>query len=114
MSTPEVDAAGYEALTLEQFMRRETDKAKAGKPMSVTPEELEREKAAKAKRLAGRRLVNDVTAYHSQGKEANVDGFTIGKQPSILKINTDSLNQIVYMFSPEWERMNGAAKLSDD
>ena len=31
-----------------------------------------------------------------------------------MKINTDGLKQIVYMFSPEWRRMRGMSKISDD
>ena len=55
-----------------------------------------------------------VSAYHNQGKEANVDGFKIGRRPTILKVNTDNLSQDLYMFSPEWMKMNSVVLIDED
>jgi uncharacterized protein (DUF4415 family) len=68
----------------------------------------------KSKRLASLRLAKDVMAFHRQGRVANADGFKVGRGASILKINTDHLSQNLYMFSPDWQRVKGASKLSDD
>lgn len=40
-------------------------------------------------------------------------GFKIGKQPSILSVDTDGIVQYMYMFSPEWSKVHGTSKMSD-
>ena len=36
------------------------------------------------------------------------------KKPSILSIETDMLNQTMLLFSPEWQKVQGASKESDE
>lgn len=42
-----------------------------------------------------------------------MDGFQLGAKPAILKVETDNLSQTMYMFSPEWQRVQGASMLTD-
>ena len=107
-SSQEVDAAGYQALTYDEF------KAQESKMHPKSPEQLATEEENKGKRLAALRLAKNVSAYHNQGSFANRDGFNVGKTPSILKIPTDGLSSRLFMFSPEWQKMQGVSKLSDD
>ena len=36
------------------------------------------------------------------------------RKPSILRIETDMLNQTMLLFSPEWQKVQGASKASDE
>ena len=65
------------------------------------------------KRMAALRLAKDIEAYHNQGEVANARGFNLGKKPSILKVETDGLSSEMFMFSPEWQKVQGASKISD-
>ena len=53
-------------------------------------------------------------AYNRAGKNVNVEGFKLGKTGTILSVPTDNLNSVLYMFSPDWQRMRGASKFTDD
>lgn len=65
------------------------------------------------KRLIALRLAKNIQTFNNQGVVANVDGFQLGSKPAILKVETDNLSQMMYMFSPEWQRVQGSSKLSD-
>ena len=54
-----------------------------------------------------------ISEYHKQGKVANKEGFNFTGTPSIIQIETDSLSQTLYMFSPEWQKYYNATPLNE-
>lgn len=108
MSEEELHRQGYDELTYDEF------KKKYEKEHPPTEEQVKESKEQKQKRMASMRLAKDIEAYQNQGKEASPTGFKLGKKPSLLSIPLDGLEQDLYLFSPEWQRIQGASKLSDD
>ena len=89
-------------MTLDEFMRYEDKMKSSSASGSASGSNMEEMDEATARRVAGLRAVRDIQAYHRMGKNANADGFHVGKGASILNINTDHLSQNLYMFSPDW------------
>lgn len=108
MDSKEVAKQGFEALTYEEFKNRYKQKN------PPTKEETEKEKEIKEQRLVGLRMAKDIEAYHHQGKLADAAAFKIGGSPSTLMVETDGLDQRLLLFSPEWQKINGSATISDD
>ena len=96
MDTDEVDKMGFEALTFDEFLKKYKEE---NPPTAKETEEMEENKS---KRRAALVLAHNIGAFHNQGKAASVEGFKMGKTPSIIKIETDDLQHNMYMYSPEW------------
>jgi len=111
-SEEDVQKMGFDALTLDQYIQK-YGKLKGGSEEGLTPEQSEARQDNISRRLVSLRMAKDLEAYHNQGKEANPDGFNMTGKPSIMKISTDALRQNLYMFSPEWQKAQGASGMSD-
>lgn len=117
ISQTKVDEMGLQDYTFDQYKQKFGAAKKAsGVSGNVVEDEMQKQmlEENKAKRVAMMRFSRDLQAYHNQGSQANIDGFNIGKKPSILQIKTDDLRQVMLMFSPEWLAVNGSSKVSDD
>ena len=104
MLETDVERMGYGNMTFSQFRERET---------GVKSKDSDELHGYNSQQVAGLRLQQDIEEYHSQGTKVNEMGFKIGKQPSILSVDTDGIVQYMYMFSPEWSRVHGTSKMSD-
>lgn len=104
---------GYESMTYDRWMQEQKAKKAAEDPVKAAEEErLAKER--KDKRIAALRVGKDIQAFNSQGQSANVDGFKLGAEPSILNVETDGLSQRMLLFSPQWFQVQGASGLTDD
>ena len=107
----ELHEAGYDALTFDEWKKRY---GKKGGETPPNPQMTEKQLKERQKRKEVLRQVKDIEAYENQGKNASEYGFKVTGTPSILNIPTESIRKYVYMFSPEWQRMQGASKLTDE
>lgn len=104
----EAQANGYANYDFDEFVQN----YKKVNPKS--PEQLAAEEEANLKKAAAFRNAKLVQGWHSQGKEANEDGFQYKGGASILQIAAEGLSQRLLMFSPEWQKMNNAIQLNED
>ena len=104
----EAHAAGLDDMTLDEF------KQHYKKMHPKSPEQLEKDEDDRKKRAAALRNAKMISAFHNQGKVANKEGFTFSGTPSIIQIETDTLSQKLYMFSPEWRKYYNATPLNED
>lgn len=105
VSQEEMDKMGRANLTFSQF--KEMYKKAEPKPSAEVL-------ANRQKRLAGLRLANDIQAYNNQGQAASPEGFKIGKTPTLLNVPLTGLSKVMYLFSPDWVKVQGASKVSDE
>lgn len=106
-TTEQADAMGLKNMTYEQFK----ENYRANNQLDEAQEQKRDED--KAKRLASMRLAADIDAYNNQGEEASADGFKLGAEPHILQIPLNGISTRMLMFSPEWDKVQGASKKSD-
>ena len=107
MDIDTIDKMGFKNYTYDEFIKAYKKKN------PPTEKEIKAKQEYQKKRLEGLRLAKDIQAYNNQGKVANVSGFDMPRKPSILSIETDMLNQTMLLFSPEWQKVQGAARISD-
>ena len=60
--------------------------------------------------MAGLKLAANIKTYNSMGVEASNDGFSLGRKPTLIQIKANELSNTMYMFSPEWQKVQGAWK----
>ena len=109
ISHEDVDNAGYEDLTYGEWLEKKYN----GSNSSVSSQ-AEAYEENRRKRLLSLKMAKDIQAYHNQGQVVDKSGFKLAKTPSILKVETENLNQTIYMFSPEWQEMMGTAEIVDE
>ena len=57
----------------------------------------------------------DVDAWRKDGKKADqAANFKIGKTPTVWNVDFEGLHRQVFMFSPEWDIINGRSGVTDD
>lgn len=103
----QVSGMGYQSMTFDEFKRQYRE------IHPKTPEQLQKEREDNAKRSSALRLSKMVSAYHNQGKKAEL-GFNVGERPTILQVATNGLQKDLYMFSPEWVEMNKSVVINED
>ena len=102
MNESEVDKLGYDSVTFEQFKKRNT-----------TPEQVEKDKINKEKRLAEYMLGGNIAKYNNQGTVFGTSDvlkrFELrpGGSPSIFNLDTENLTDEIYMFSDKWDKVMG-------